>query len=493
MLKEEQSNKILLCFFWLLLGVILSVWIYNSDGFYFIDDSSHYNYNRHYLESYDKSTGAWHRMGRVLLFAIPAQFGLKGVQITSAFIFILTIYFTYKILKLHKLKNAEWIIPVTGFQPVLFNISYTSLAELPAAFLIVLSYYLFLKNKPVSVMIVSSLIFIFRTEYFYVACIYFLIYAFRKNYRVLPLVTTGPLLWYFYTTLITMNPLQFFHDMTLHSRLPRIEGGIDWYYYIFRAPKIYGILQVFFFLTALIVIFLRNEIKTYALPLFFFFTGILIQTLFALKGLELTCSIGQLRYVAVVGPMLGIVSAAGMDYLYEKIKNTVLRYIMALMFLLIMFILGPYATPFHNKFEIEKVCDEIREFVKERYPDYIILSNLHQLANSLDEPQTGGKTFRPLTQKNLETYEKAIIVWSHYLEGSPFVEENVLLKELESMPSVELVREYNYDGINNCLSIPLYKYRKEGEEYKCSREFIDYMIADQTSWEEINIKVFRKN
>jgi hypothetical protein len=45
------------------------------------------------------STGVWHRMGRVLLFAIPAQLGLKGVQIVPALLFIATIFTAYKILK----------------------------------------------------------------------------------------------------------------------------------------------------------------------------------------------------------------------------------------------------------------------------------------------------------------------------------------------------------------------------------------------------------
>jgi hypothetical protein len=171
-------------------------------------------------------------MGRVLLFAIPAQFGLRGVQIASAVIFILTIYFSYKILKHYNVNYAEWIIPVIGFQPVLFNVSYTALAELPAAFSIVLSYYFYIKNKPLLTMISSSLIFVFRTEYFFAAGIFFLIYAHRKNYRVLPWILLGPALWYVYTTIITLNPGQFFHDMTLHSRLPRIDTGVGWYYYL---------------------------------------------------------------------------------------------------------------------------------------------------------------------------------------------------------------------------------------------------------------------
>lgn len=487
-----MDSKIRTYFFWLLLIAVQVVWIVNSDGFYFIDDSSHFNFNRHYIEQAGESIGAWHRMGRVLLFALPAQFGLKGVQIASAILFLFTIYFAYKILKLKNVPYSEWVIPIIGFQPVLFNISYTSLAELPAAFLIVLSYYFFIKDKPIWTMVISSLIFIFRTEYYYVAGLFLLIYAYNKNWKVLPYIIIGPVLWYLYTTLITLNPTQFFYDMTLHSRLPKIDAGVDWYYYLLHSAKIYGFIQAIFFIAGFVILAVKKQIKEYALVIIITIAGILIQTLLALKGLNLTCSIGQLRYVAVVGPTFGIISAVGISYFFSALKNYYIRTGFMTIILLVMFFLGPYATPYHNKFAIEKVSEDIDKFAAKNYPDYILLSNMHQLANAMDEPQTGGKRYKTLTQTNVDNNNKALIIWCSYLEGSPFVNENVTLKEIEAIPNIRLVKDYK-DTVNNCTSIPLYsKYRKEGDKYKTSREIIDYVIADQTTWETIDIRVFLK-
>jgi hypothetical protein len=249
---------------------VQAVWIANSDGFYFIDDSSHFNYNRHYPESFGQSIGAWHRMGRVLLFALPAQFGLKGVQIASALLFVLAIYIAYKILVLKGVKYAEWVIPIIGFQPVLFNVSYTSLAELPAGLLIILSFYYYIKDKPRAAMIAASLVFIFRTEYFYAAGIYFLIYAYRNQWKVLPYIIVGPAAWYLYTTIITGNPIQFFYDMTLHSRLLKIDVGVDWNYYLLHSAKIYGFLQALFFLIGIIYLILKKQLKDYSADSFCF-------------------------------------------------------------------------------------------------------------------------------------------------------------------------------------------------------------------------------
>jgi hypothetical protein len=471
---------------------VQAVWIAHSDGFYFIDDSSHFNFNRHFPESIGESTGAWHRMGRVLLFALPAQFGLKGVQIASALLFLATIFFAYKILKHKNVRCAEWVIPIIGFQPVLFNISYTSLAELPAAFLIVLSYYYYIKEKHVWAMLTASLIFIFRTEYYYVAGLLFLIYAYQKNWKVLPYIIAGPVLWYLYTTAVSLNPTQFFYDMTLHSRLPKIDVGVDWYYYLMHSPKIYGFIQAIGFVSALIILTKRKEIKSYALLIIITFAGIAVQTLLALKGLNLTCSIGQLRYVAVVGPAFGIISAVGLSYFFEKINGKGLQTGFTIIVLGLMFILGPYSTPFHNKYEIEKISDDIYNLQKTKYSDYTVLSNMHQLANAMDLPQQGGGNLKLLTQSNVDKTPKSVIIWCSYLEGTPFLEENVLLKEIESIPGIKLVKEYK-GLVNNCEFTPVWKHRKEGDEYEFSREFIDYMVADQTAWETIDIRVFIKD
>ena len=485
------ANKKLYYIFWILLILVQAVWIFNSGGYYFIDDGSHFNFSRHYIEQIAHSTGAWHRMGRVILFALPAQFGLKGVQIFSAFIFLLTIYCCYKILKHYNVKYAEWIIPIIGFQPVLFNVSYTSLAELPAGFLIVLAFYSFIKDKPVQTMIAASLVFIFRTEYFYAAGIYFLIYACRKNFRALPYILLGPLMWYVYTTALTLNPLQFFTDMTLHSRLLKIDVGVEWYFYSLHSGKIFGFIQMLFFIIAVVIMVIKKQLNIYWIPIVTAIAGIGLQTLLALKGLNLTCSIGQLRYVAVIGPMIGIVAAYGLGYFFDSIKNKIVFLIVSLLLFALMYIFGPYSTPWHNKYKIDQLSEQIVSDAKLNHPDYFILSNLHQIANAIDEPQTGGEKFKMLNMTTMNKYQKCTIVWCRDLEDSPFVEDNVTLDKITTYPGVKLLKEYK-DTVNNGYSAPIYQFRKEGDEFKTSRKIIDYMVHDQTTWEIIDVKVFIK-
>ena len=192
----KKNNNYLTFLMFVIVALVEVFWILNSNSFYFIDDSCHFNYNRHFFSSYQESIGSWHRIGRVWLFALPAQLGIKGVQFASALLFMLTIYLAYRILVIKNIDHAFWIIPLIGFQPVLFNISYTSLAEVPAVLLILLSYYFYLKDRYVPAMIFSSLVFIFRFEFYFVSGIFLLIYLFRKKWGALPLFIAGPALWF---------------------------------------------------------------------------------------------------------------------------------------------------------------------------------------------------------------------------------------------------------------------------------------------------------
>ena len=106
-MKNEISKTYI---FWIIVIIVQTIWIFNSDGYYFIDDACHFNYSRHYFLSFTQSSDAWHRVGRLLLFVIPAQFGLKGVQIASSILFLITIYFAYKILKQKNSKSVLSII-----------------------------------------------------------------------------------------------------------------------------------------------------------------------------------------------------------------------------------------------------------------------------------------------------------------------------------------------------------------------------------------------
>ena len=489
--EKNVLTPYLLPAFFIIMAAVLAVWIMNSNGFYFIDDSCHFNYNRHFFSYYfHESVSSWSRLGRVWLFALPAQFGLKGVQIFSGLLFLLTIYFAYKILIIKKVKYAEWVVLIIGFQPVLFNISYSVLAELPAAFLIVLAYYLYKKDKYIWVMIASSFIFNFRTEYYYVAGLFFLIFLFKKRWNVLPFILTGPVVWFLHSWITSGNIMLFFYDLGLHSRLPRISEGIEFIFYFWRSFQIYGLLQVLFFLTAIIVLLFNRQIKDYILILLIILGGIGFHTLAALKGLNVSCSVGQLRYVAVVGPMVGVISCVGISWFFGLLKNKIVKILIGILLISLMFLSGPFVTPFHKKLKIEEISDRIVSIAQEQYPDYKILTSLHYIANSLDEAKDWSKNSDYLTKENLDKYSKALILWVKELEDTPFGVPSVKLKELEADTSkIKLIYQYA-ENVNHNPDLPVYRFYDNAPDN--IKWLINYLIMDQYTWEDVNVKLYVK-
>ena len=487
-LKLKNSNKLLI-FFLLSTVFVEIVWILNSDGFYFIDDGCHFNYNRHYLEDLGRTVSSWSRIGRVLLYFPAAQFGLKGVQINAAIVFLITIIISYKILKNAGINHAEWVIPFIAFQPVLFNISFSSLAELPAASLIILSFYFYQKNRDNLAMLCASLTFIFRTEMYFVAGIYLLIYLKQKKYKTLIPFFIGPLFWIIYTLVITGSLHSLFENLFLHTKLPRITQGVKWYHYILLAPKTYGIFQTLFFIIGLIYILFTRELKKFIILLLVVFGGIAGHTLAALDGLNTTCSVGQVRYISIVGPALAIISVLGMSYLATKINRSI-RIIFAVIIFTISFIFGPLVTPFHKKYEIEKISDKFANKIHTQYQGYVIISDLYQIANALDEPSSGGKIYKPLTKKNLSDYNKALIIWESSLDGSPFTQESLTRKDIENLPAIRLIDSINVI-INHNYDFPIYSLRELSPEFV--KEILDYFMKEQNCWENIFIKVYLKD
>lgn len=487
MIKNKYRN------FYILLSsliVVQIIWLIFSPGFYFIDDGCHYVYNRHFYIMPDMIISSWARLGRVILYALPAQINYRAVQIFASIIFDLTAIFGFKILELKKIPHPEWALLTIGFQPVLFSLSYTALAELPTAFLIVLSYYLFIKEKYSGAVIVSSLVFLFRTEYFFVCGLFVIVLLFRKKWYTILLALIGPLLWYLTVLIISRSYSEFFGIFTLHSRLPRISSGIDWYYYIISAPKIYGIINTLFFIIAIIILIYKKNIIDLVLPLLIFVGGIAGHTLAALNTFNATCSVGQIRYVSVVGPMFGLFSAIGIGYMFNSINKKSLKFFSFIAIILLLFVSGPFLTPFHSKYEIDKICEDIAAIRNQNFPDYPVMTDLYQMSVVMDMPYKDYKDFHKMKKSTFKALDKAFIIWEYYLDGTPFTDSDLMLRDLESDTTAKMIDSIHVyaDHGNDFPVFRLFRFESEP-----SQKIMKYLTGEQNAFENTYIKIFVKD
>lgn len=486
MIKENKNFLILLA----ALIVVQIIWLVLSPGFYFIDDGCHYVYNRHFYQMPHYIISSWARLGRVMLYALPAQLNYKAVQITAAIIFNLTAIFGYKILKFKNIPHPEWALLAIGFQPVLFNISFTALAELPTAFLIIFSYYLYIKGNFSWSVIVSSFTFLFRTEYFFVCGLIVLFLLFRKKWYVIPLALIGPMIWYFVSLAITGDALHIFKIFGLHSNLPRITSGIKWYHYIVFSPKTFGIVNILFFFAAIIILVIKKSFSDWILPLLILIGGIAGHTLAALDTFNATCSIGQIRYISVVGPMLGIFSAAGIGYFLNLFKIKYINISVFILLILLLFASGPFLTPLHTKYEIDSVCENIASLRNQKYPDYPVMTDLYQSSVAFDMPYCDYSFFHKMNKKTLKSLDKAFIIWEASLDGTPFTESDLMLRDLEAdttlkmIDSIKVYRDHSDD-------FPVNKFYNFTSER--SRKIIEYLTSEQNAFENTQIKIFLKS
>ena len=137
---QRLKINLLLTFFLFIVGTIGTLWILLSNEFYYIDECAHYLYSRFIVQVLPTTVQLWHRPLPQWLFVLPAQCGHTFTMFFALALFLVLLFITWRIAVLHGIKHAEWVVLLAGLQPILFDLSYACMTEMPAAFMIALSY-----------------------------------------------------------------------------------------------------------------------------------------------------------------------------------------------------------------------------------------------------------------------------------------------------------------------------------------------------------------
>jgi hypothetical protein len=419
--------------FFIIIIAFSSLYIYYSDWFYFIDEGVHYLYSRFALDTTQAIIDPWHRIGRVFLFFIPAQFGPIAVKIAGSLIFLLVLYYLYKIIKIYKIEYGEFIILFVGLQPVFFDVSFTCLAEVPTAFLIIFSFYSYLKKNYKLCIITSSLIILFRYEMFFFSVLITLIIIIEtKNYKYFLLLLIGPFLWETASYVFTSDLTKIFVEFQRFSRLEKYTEGVAWYHYFYNSPVIFGVLQSIFFVVGVFVVLQKKILKDKYIILTTIIITIIINTFSASKYFHFSGSVGDLRYLAPIAPFWGLISVIGFSFVVLKIKNRIfVDILLFLITLLLIFNCVSIVKP-HNMDKYYKTAVSLVEQIKTTDPKALILGNCYVIPYVLDEPPTGGEKFKILNKDNIMKYNliKHYILWDPRSGNSAFSQRRLKLEEL---------------------------------------------------------------
>jgi len=443
-IKIPLFKKPLLLFFLTVVAVIESIWVLKSDGFYYIDELSHYLYSRFVLQALPITVQTWHRPIPQWLFALPAQLGHTFTMFFAAALFICLLFLMYRIALLHGIKHAEWIVILVGLQPILFDLSYACMTEMPAAFMISLSYYYHLKGKHGWSLVLASAVILCRSEMYLFAGVMFLLYAYKREWNILPLVLVGPLLWIGSTTLISGNILTFFKEWKHFTDIGKFIPGASLTHYIANLHTTFGYAQAFLFAAGVIFITRAKRSAEFGI----IYAAIAITLLFhTIAGAEIfhwTGSIGELRYVTVIGPLFGIVSLYGMSEILEKVKSPIGQF--AFSVLIFGGVVFHCTVTTHPRMwaNYNRVVIALTKEMRSDYPDLTVLSNNCLVAYIMDVSPAGGKHYALFNKETLKKFPECLIFWDPFSSNSIFYQTELTKEMMLADTTITVLKKTNY-------------------------------------------------
>ena len=147
--KKEQTKNIIIKetstyidkYFWVIIPILTVIYFILSKysvGYYQDDEIGHFVNAKKFWINPSVILGNWPKPGYKIFLVLPSLIGFDAVSITNAFIAAVTVYFTYRLIKILKIEFAFFGALLLAFQPLFFDLSFRSYAEIFTALLFLL-------------------------------------------------------------------------------------------------------------------------------------------------------------------------------------------------------------------------------------------------------------------------------------------------------------------------------------------------------------------
>ncbi len=375
---------------------------------------------------------------------MPAQFGHSFTMFFALAFFLCLLFITYKIAVLMKIIHAEWVVILTGLQPILFDISYACMTEVSAAFVIALSYLYHLKGKHGWSLVIASAVFLCRVEMYAFAGLMFLIYLQKREWKILPLVFVGPLLWIGSSTIISGNIMTFFREWSNFLSLGKFIPGVSVTYYVENLHTIFGFAQVIFFIIGILLIARAKRSADFGILYYTIAITVFIHTLAGAEVFHWTGSIGELRYITVVGPFFGIVSVYGLSKIFDRVKSPRWQLVFSVLVFGVIVFHCTLTTHPRRWANYDQVVINMTKTVKREHPDLTLLSNNCAAAYVMDVAPSGGSHFAPLNKETLNKYPECLILWDPYSSNSIYFQTELTKEKMLRDTTMMVMERYDY-------------------------------------------------
>jgi hypothetical protein len=323
--KESFSLRLSPTQLLLLTGLTTGLYIafsFFSDGFYQHDEAAHFINMRTFWFNPNAILGNWPKPGYKLLYVIPALAGPFAVLSLNAIFSAFTAFFCYKIAEKLSFKLPLLTFVLMATQPLWIQLAFRNYSEIPTAFLLSVSAWLFYRNEKNDwwfVGLVLSYLTLLRQEFYVIAFCYALFVLVQKKWKLIFVLPLFPILIHIWGWMATDDPLYLLTSTfgtaeTYKDAYPRL--GFDHYFkmmIVITGP----IVLAGFFLSLPGII--KEKLKHPLMPLLvvsLVYFG--LHTLFNWQAFKIgTSTGGNLRYMLVISPLLAVLATAG----FESVKN----------------------------------------------------------------------------------------------------------------------------------------------------------------------------
>lgn len=297
------------------------------------DNYAHFNIARWAFRYPHLFLDHWGKPVFTILSAPFAQFGFAEVRIFNTIAGLLTAWYTWKLAELLKFKYSWFAAVVVIFTPIYFIMMSTGMTEVVFSLILVISVYLFFREKYILSAITISIIFLARTEGLAFLLPFLIALILKKQYKAIPFLATG------FVVFSLIGGVYHYHDfLWLINERPYAKGGPSvygrgsWYHFFTVMPNYFGkTLRVLLLLgsVAVIVKWIQDKAKLTGeafllilLILGTFWGYFFIHSYLWWKG---ETSAGLQRVMAGVSPVIAVMVIVAVNFFDKYIRHEYIK------------------------------------------------------------------------------------------------------------------------------------------------------------------------
>ncbi len=225
---------------------------FSQDSYGGADDLHHYRISRYAFQNPLFFFDLWGKPVFTFLSAPFSQFGYNGTRFYNLLAALLTAFFTWKLVSHKGMKNAWMIVPFIIFAPVYASMIPSAMTEITGSMFLALALMLYFRKQFLLAAIVISFLPFARIEGLFILPLFGLMFLIRKQWKAIPLLLTGVLVYTVIGGIFTGDFLWLVHNFPYTSKSAGIYGSGSLLYYIDRSKLIWGIPLTLLFIVGLL-------------------------------------------------------------------------------------------------------------------------------------------------------------------------------------------------------------------------------------------------